>query len=316
MVYTQNKILRATMNRATLVTTEMWNGMQYKAPKLLLLLTLIFSLAGCDQMPENPEQMAFLEKIRNLKSEKDHLDGISFRGTDESGKIAPADIEEQANKNEYEILQLLKESPLEVVQWSAKVSNIVRSDEGLIIHSFYGSQHYDLIIFDSQAVKIAENFIEDDLIKFSGNLGPEQSSTIFGALSSQDFSLYPTNIISTHGEIKQSQAEINEKLSIKKEQLIQQEKQNQKESEEDQLKDKIIDLCKSTIRSSLKYPESASFSWFKRNFVKKSESEWLYYDVLEAKNDFGGELPTRFECDAKVIGEKLEASVRFLDGVE
>lgn len=290
--------------------------MEFKNFGILFLLTIIFALVGCDHRPDNPEQIAFMKRIQSLKSEKDRLDILAFNGKDNSGKIAPADIDAQVEKIEQEILHFIKESTPDAVQWNAKVSSVQRNDSGIVVYAYYGSHHFDLNIFDAQAIKIAENFIEDDEIKFSGNLGPETSITLFGALSSPEFSLYPTSILSKYGEIKQSPTQVNEKLGLNQAEAVQQEIQHQKETEEDQLKDKIIDLCKGTLRSSLKYPESASFSWFKRNFIKRSESKWTYYDVLEAKNDFGGELPMRFECDATILKEEIQVSVKLLDGAE
>ena len=281
---------------------------------LYFLLAIVFSLNGCgDQRPQNPEQIAFMKKIQSLKSEKDRLDIIEFSGKDSKGRIAPADIDSQVKKIEQEILHLLKNASIDAVQWNAKVSSVQRKGGEIVVHSYYGSQYYDLVIFDAQSIKIAEKLIEDDEINISGNLGSETSTTLFGALTSQDFSLYPTSVLSKHGEIKQSPIQVKERVALDQARLSQQKKQQQIQSQEEDLKDQIIDLCKNTLRANLKYPESASFSWFKRNFVKKSENKWTYYDVLEAKNDFGGQLPSRFECDATVLDTTIEVSVSLLD---
>jgi len=281
-----------------------------------LLVTIIFALLGCDNGPKNPEQIAFMGKIQSLGAEKDRLSMTALTGKDSSGRVAPADIDSQVEKTEQAILQLIKGSPPDVIQWNAKVNSVQRSGSEIIVHSSYGSQYYDLLIIDPQSVKIAEQFLENDKITFSGNLGPERSRTLFGALSTQEFSFHPTSVVSKYGEIKQSASAIIQKTQLIQAQSAKQEKQRQQQAQEEALKDNIIDLCKSTLRSNLKYPESASFSWFKRNIVKRSENRWTFSDVIEAKNDFGGALPTRFECDATVLDERIEVSVRLLDGAE
>ncbi len=281
---------------------------------LYFLLAIAFVLNGCgDQRPQNQEQIAFMKKIQSLKTEKDRLDIIDFRGKDDEGRIAPADIDSQVKKIEQEILHLLKNASLDVAQWNAKVSSVQRNGSEIIVHSYYGSQNYDLVIFDAQSINIAEKLIEDDEINISGNLGSETSITLFGALTSQEFRLYPTSVLSKYGEIKQSPTEVNERVSLDQARLARQNKQQKKQAQEEELKDQIVELCKNTLRSNLKYPESASFSWFKRNFIKRSDNKWTYYDVLEAKNDFGGELPSRFQCDATILDTEIKVSVRLLD---
>lgn len=281
---------------------------------ICLLLLISFVLNGCgDQRPQNKEQIAFMSKIQRLESEKNRLDIIDFRGTDDEGRVAPADIDLQLKKIEQEILLLLKKTPIDANQWNATVSSVRRNGDEIIVRSHYGSQRYELVIFDAQSIKVAEQLIEDDEINFSGNLGAETSKTLFGALVAQDFSLYPTNVSTKYGEIKQLPTHVDERVAVDKIRLMQHREQQQKQSQEEDLKDQIISLCKDTLRASLKYPESASFSWFKRNIVKESDNKWTYSDVLEAKNDFGGELPSRFICDATVLDEEIEVSVRLID---
>lgn len=290
--------------------------MRIQRSAVALLLTFLVFILGCDQGPKNPDQIAFIKKIQGLKSEKDRLDVIAFRGTDSSGRIAPADIKSQGDVIEKEIVRFLKVAGPDAIQWNARVGSVSRNGSEIIVHSTYGSQYYDLMIFDAQSIKIAEQFVEDDKINFTGNLGPETSITLFGALSSQEFTLYPSSVTSKYGEIKQSSAEISKRLLLNQARATQRQKQTQKQAEEEEIKDRIVDICKNTLRSNLKYPESASFSWFKRDFIRRSENRWTYYDVLEAKNDFGGELPSRFECDATVLKDEIEVSVRILDGRE
>ena len=179
---------------------------------ICLLLVITFALVGCGYFrPQNPEQITFMEKTQSLYSEKMRLSIISFAGKDASGKVAPSDIDSQVEKIEQEILHLLKDSRPEVVKWNATVSSVKRNGDEIVIHSLYGSHHYRLNIFDAQSIKIAENLLEDDEITFSGNLGAETSLTLFGAVSLSEFSLYPTSVVSKHGEIKQSTSVINEK---------------------------------------------------------------------------------------------------------
>lgn len=285
---------------------------------LLILMTMVsISLSGCDQPPENTEQVAFLHGIRILKSQLSNLESTAlsnaFLDKNSLEKRDQNEIDELVAKKEEEINKFLHSSPPNAVLWNAEVLDVKRSGDDIVINAEYGEQIYRLKIIDQQAKEIAKSFAEGDKIKFSGNIGQEVSKTLFGALAAPEFSLYPTSVLSKHGEIKQLPAEVKEKISLDQARSTQQKKQQQKQAQEEELKDQIIGLCKSTLRSNLKYPESARFSWFKRNFIKRSDNKWTYYDVIEAKNDFGGALPSRFECDATVLNEEIEVSVRFLD---
>ena len=288
--------------------------MAAKRVPVLIAATLLSVILGCDNGPKNSDQIAFITKIHQLQSKKDKLDVVSWRGKDDSGRMAPSDISTQIKEVESEIWSVLKNSKLDANQWNASVISVKRSENDILIHSAYGSQDYYLNVFDENSKKIAEQFKEDDKITFSGNLGAERSQTLFGATMNQDFLIYPTRISSSYGEIRQDEAIVKTRISSDQSNAVAQQKQRSRDDEEERLKDRIIELCKDTLRSNMKYPESVSFSWFKRNFKRHSENKWTYYDVVEAKNDFGGSLPSRFECDATVSGDRIEVSLNILDG--
>ena len=247
----------------------------------------------------------------------------AFRGTDSSGRIAPADIKVQVEGIEKEILHFLRDTRPDTDNWYATVNSIKRIGSELVIHSSYGSHHYALLIFDPLAIKVAEQLVEGDKIVFSGNLGAELSTTLWGGLSSPEFNLYPTQVSSKRGEIRQTQNAINEKfsqnmasLALKAKQEAIEEDRRQKQREEDDLENQVIGFCKDSLRNQLKYPASASFSWFKGRVIRKSENQWSFSDVVEAKNNFGGELPIRFVCDVTRIEDKANVSIQLLDGTD
>ena len=67
------------------------------------------------------------------------------------------------------------------------------------------------------------------------------------------------------------------------------------------------------VLESLHYPASGSFSWFRKEVTKESDTKWVYRDVITAKNSIGADLPNRFVCTVKMKGDEMTASVRFLD---
>lgn len=287
--------------------------MKFRIFAIYFLLLIVSGIIGCDNGPVNQEQINFINNIKQLESEKTKLNITSFRGKDDSGRIAPEDISSQIKEIKQEILTLLNNPNIDAKQWYASVVSVKRNGTDLILHSAYGSQDYYLTIFDDKSKKIVEQLIENDKITFTGKLGPDTSKSLLGAISNQLFSIYPTSVQTSHGEITQMPTEVKRRIELDRRDAAAQEVQKQKANGEEELKDRIIEICKETLRSNMKYPESVSFSWFKRNFEKKSETEWIYRDVVEAKNDFGGELPARFECYASVAGDRIKVSVNILD---
>jgi len=178
--------------------------------KLLLGIAavIVIALVGCEDRPQVPDQIAFMHQISVFKRRNDDLNNLEYNGKDGSGRLAPADISEQVKASEREILQFLKQTPHIADQWIATVVGVHRKGAMVVLNASYGMQSYSFHIYDPQGVKIAEQFLGDEEIVFSGNLGPERSMTIFGALAWPTFSLYPTRLSSKHGEITQSMADI------------------------------------------------------------------------------------------------------------
>ena len=167
--------------------------MKFIRAKILFAFAITMTLLGCSNGSENPEQITFINKIKSLGSENSYLKWIYAQGKDDSGRIPSADISSQIENSDQEIRNFLKNSPSDVIQWNARVGGVQRNGNEIIIQSSYRSQYYYLKIFDNNSIKIAEKFIDGDMINFSGSLGPEVSKTLFGALFNQEFILYPTN---------------------------------------------------------------------------------------------------------------------------
>jgi hypothetical protein len=172
------------------------------------VVAIVIALVGCEERRQVPDQMAFMHQISVFKLRYEDLNYLEYNGKDSNGRLVPADISEQVKASDREILQYLKDTPRNAVQWIATVVGVHRKGSMVVLNASYGMQSYSFHIYDPQAVKIAEQFTGDEEIVFSGNLGPERSMTIIGALAWPSFSLYPTRLSSKHGEITQSLADI------------------------------------------------------------------------------------------------------------
>lgn len=149
-----------------------------------------------------------MHQISVFKRRYQDLDYMESTGEDGHGRLAAADISEQVNASNREILQFMKKTPHNAVQWIATVDRVKRDGAMVVLNAIYGMHSYSFYIYDPQGVKIAEQFTGGEEVVFSGNLGPERSITILGSLVAPSFSMYPTRLSSKHGEITQALADI------------------------------------------------------------------------------------------------------------
>lgn len=253
----------------------------------LIAVIAIATLAACGgrEWTENPDQQSFYRTFINSESTDAQVD------------------------------QLRLASSRPVKDWNARITNVYESDPFTIIEAQYGSMGYRLFIFgDDDRVK-ARTLEKEAFLIFSGDLGPEQSTTRFGATSNPEFEFYPTSVTSGAISINQDAARIAEHEIEDRKGYEAVRRQHEKEALDSSVEEQVVELCRQTVLENLQYPASGSFSWFKKQVSKESESKWVYSDVISAKNSIGAELPSRFVCSVRIKGEKMSASVRFLDGI-
>jgi hypothetical protein len=275
-------------------------------------LALALLAGGCSEST-NPEQDAFVSQVRSLSSRLgDHQSTALVEGLIGSQQVA-ASSNEAIKKLDSEVRRLFHETRTTASSWRAEVERIEPVDGLVVVKTAYGNQLYRLKLFDESAKSAVARLTKGDEILFSGVLGPERSLTQFGSLASPVFEFYPTTIAVRGSTLSQATAEIEQRLASEKAAAQEEQDARAKASIEDAIRETSESSCRQLVVSTLKYPASASFSWFKKDFVKKAENKWIYYGVVEAKNSFGGQLPVRFACDVTNRDDKLELSARLLD---
>ena len=252
---------------------------------LILTVIVLTALGACGEKSwtENPEQLRF------------HMTFVSSESTD-------AQIEQ---------LRSARSHPVE--NWNARVGNVYESGPFTIIKALYGSQEYRLFVFGDKGRAMARTLKKDAFLTFTGDLGPEQSATLVGARSNAEFEFYPTSVISAGIEIRQDAAQI---ATHEKADRIRDEEDRQKRQRaaiDSSIEEQVLKLCRQTVLEQLRYPASGSFSWFQKQVEKQSEEQWVYRDVITAKNSLGAELPNRFICSVQIEDGKMAASVNLLD---
>lgn len=255
--------------------------------KLIITLIAIATLAACGgkEWIENPDQNSFYQTFINSESTDAQVDQ----------------------------LRLANSRP--VKDWNARVTNVYESGPFTIIQAGYGSMEYRLFIFGDEDRAKARTIEKDTFLLFSGDLGPEQSATSFGARSNPEFEFYPSSVTSDALSINQDAAKIADRENEDRKRDQEDRRLSDKEAHDSSVEEQVIDLCRHTVLENLQYPASGNFSWFKKQVRKESESKWVYNDVITAKNSIGAELPNRFVCSVRIKGERMSANVRFLDGI-
>ena len=256
---------------------------------IILIAIVIITVTACGggTPPEIPEQEKFNSKF------------ISDKTTD------------------AQIDQLRSERSHIVKNWDAYVDNVREDGPFTIIDARYHEQKYHLFLFENEAKKNGMMLTKNSHLIFSGDLGPEQSITRFGARSAPEFEFYPTSVVSGAMSITQDPLKIadqeREDLSRQQKAADEKEQQRQNEAIDSSIETQVVDLCRKAVLQNLRYPASGKFSWFKKQVSKETDTKWVYQDVINSKNAFGADLPSRFVCTVTIKGQKMRASVQFLD---
>ena len=251
----------------------------------------------------NKNQHEFMRLLSDMERQLSDTNWAAITGKGKDGNLAPENIDEQLQALRSQVDFILGAGSPAAKLWKASVNGVTRDGPYVVLHVHYGSHQYALYIFDSVSKEQVQQLKEDDEILFSGNLGPERSMMRWAALAVPSYRLYPTYVTNGSLEIKQ-----------RADQVAQLEQREAAARLGEALAPEIIQSCKQHVLATLKYPASGSFSWFKSDLRKVGENEWLYTDVVKAMNDFGGKLPVRIVCEAKLEGSKVRTSVRRLDG--
>lgn len=241
----------------------------------ILLLSIL--LTACESSIDEPhEQRDFKSLITSLSKE--------YESSQNSGN-------ELVIKNfEKKFESELKGKNRPVSAWVGKFVSSDLHGEELTIELSNDNQIYHLVLVDPKTIEYSKQFKKDDLILFSGNIGPESSLTINGALREPEFRFYPTKI-STR----------DDKEGVIQNQKIIDDLQKKKAMEERAfLIKKAIEIqCKDLIVTNLRFPESADFS-SNEKITKLDNNKFIYNGVVISKNGFGNEVPSRFRCVAQV----------------
>lgn len=283
----------------------------------VIALAMAIVISGCSKEQKSAEQQEFIQKFRTLKNEYDNISSKEFIGKLNIGqKLPPKDLEQQAEKKYKEFREFIDKTQPTAELWDGTIGAMKREKDHILISANYDGHFYYLRIFDPKGMETVEQFKQGDKIKFSGNLGRETSKTLYGALHTPEFEFYPTYVQHRNGEINQPIERINELVEIERRALQAKQEKKRQSAIDSQIQDRIQEVCREVLVRNLKYPESAEFPWFKKKFVKEASNKWIYYDVVKAKNEFGGEIPRRFKCSAVLSKDEIHAEVYLTDGMD
>jgi len=271
-------------------------------------------LVGCaeEKPKQNQVQYDFVRKLTTVKDDLSDLQMSRLLNRGKGGKLPPEDIDQQITAKKAELTDLFGNPPV-ADSWNASVVSLKRDGGSIVILASYGSILYVLRIVDPVAKKIAENFRDGDSIQFTGHLMAEGSATSIGALISSEFSVYPTKVV--RGDLLLTQAEqlAEAGRSVEEKNIINARKQKVASAAEKELKLRIKEICQETILKNLRYPASAYFPKIIEQYEKGSHGNWMYFDVVSAKNELGADIPRRFKCDGQLEGEEVVVRLKFLD---
>ena len=139
------------------------------------------------------------------------------------------------------------------------------------------------------------------MIQFSGQLSPEGSATLLGALTYPEFEVYPVLVTIGSNELRQ-----DKKLIA---QLVESEAND---SDDNEFKIRTKEICQDVIKQHLQYPASAYFPTIIKRYEKVGDT-WVYYDTVSAKNELGNDIPRRFKCTGTTIDDEIEVRVEYID---
>ena len=269
-------------------------------------------LIGCAEEKKNQAQYDFVKKLATVKNDLSDLQMSWLFNKGEGGKLPPEDINQQIAAKKSELAALFRNPPA-ADSWNASVVSVKRDGASIVILASYGSTYYVLKIFDPAAKKIAENFRDGDNIQFTGRLMTEGSATSVGALISSEFSVYPTKLIRGDLQLTQTEQLAKAAHSAEENAIAESKRQEVAGADEKELKLRIKEICHETVLNNLRYPASAYFPKIIKQYEKGSHGNWIYLDVVSAKNELGADIPRRFKCDGQIEGKEVVVRLKFID---
>lgn len=162
--------------------------------EFIKILTIVILISGCYSTAAVPApgQEEFILKLRRLSSE---LDSLTNQRGGKDGKLQDRDLEDRIVTKKNEIYDAFHVKTPNAILWNANIDRLERKNENIIIFTSYKEQYYELTISAEKAKNIIEaSFARGDKIRFSGALGPEQSTTMTGAFFNPEFNLSPTTV--------------------------------------------------------------------------------------------------------------------------
>ncbi len=266
-----------------------------------LILSTAFFVSCTDDTPKNSQQLDFISQITNFNDALTDLQTTKLIGNAQDGSLPPENIDELISTKTREVREFLGNPPYANL-WNAKIYDIRRNGALIEISAGYADvQHYTLKIADPAAKRIAESLRADTMIQFSGQLSPEGSATLLGALTYPEFEVYPVLVTIGSNELRQ-----DKKLIA---QLVESEAND---SDDNEFKIRTKEICQDVIKQHLQYPASAYFPTIIKRYEKVGDT-WVYYDTVSAKNELGNDIPRRFKCTGTTIDDEIEVRVEYID---
>lgn len=265
--------------------------------KKVFILAFVFVFSACGEKNSlEPQSQKDFKKLVSSLSEQ-------YEEAENSGNaLAEKEFEERFNKE-------LKKTNRRATSW---VGDFVKSSgdkDQITIELSNEGQTYHLVLIDSESVNFTKELKKGDKVIFTGDLGHETSFTTSGALEEPEFRFYPFKMKRPNDEewVNQSQEKVQQILADRK-----------AENADSYIKIEVATQCEKVIKSQLRFPESADFSWL-GEAVKQDDGRWIYRNKVEAKNALGNEIPYRFYClaDGEYLDDSAKVSIlkaEFIDG--
>ena len=280
--------------------------------KNIYILLIAVLMLGCAEEKRNQAQYNFVHRLDTVINDLQDLQVSWLLNKGKGGALPPEDLNQQIEAKKAKLEALLRNPPV-ADAWNALIVSVRREGASIVVHTSYGRTSYVLKILDPAAKKLAENLRDGDNIQFSGRLMPEGSKTLFGAMVSSVFNVYPTKLVRGDLGIVQNE-QLAEGSRSAEEHVIESAKRQQSSSEaEKELKLRIKEICQETILKNLRYPASAYFPKIIKQYEKGSHGNWIYFDVVAAKNELGADIPRRFKCDGQVEGQDVVVKLQYID---
>ena len=278
----------------------------------IIFLASLMLMIGCAEEKRNQAQYEFVRKLEKVKDDISDLQVARLLNKGKDGKLPPEDLNQQIDAKKSELATLFRNPPV-ADSWNASVVSVNRDGGSIVVLASYGSTLYALKISDPDAKRIAENLRDGDKIQFTGRLMAEGSATSIGAIISSEFSVYPTKLVRDDLQLTQTEQLTELGRSAEANAIANAKRQAVTSAGEEELKLRIKEICQETILNKLRYPASAYFPTIIKQYEKGNHGNWIYLDVVSAKNELGADIPRRFKCDGQIEGKEVVVRLKFID---